>query len=713
MPRSQPRLKQMSSFPITWLSEGKLKSSLLSRHVATKAGKASKAVEYLSQDRFSMAQVESLFRNIREADKGTLTRGSEDYLRCILAKSIAEVLRKETPKYRNEAARKQFFKRLVEIAENCHLSGSTAWIQGVENPSEGDRVLTWVSDEMKSLIAEKADLTGEHSSKLSAARVEFQTYLRKLEEISGLSWQDSERFQRHLCVTSFFPPDVVESEKTWQWGSQWYPELGVLNANPPIMFIDPIRKGILAREAAVLLSPRNLDKMEYAPRILCEQSEYFGYKLLESKFEKEFWLRARHGLRQSTRVRADDLIDFFEYYEMMVGNSLYSEVWARLKEFGDAPLRVADYYIMFNALAARPTQEKFSANEKSLLSLLSKRPEIKAGQVARTLRMSIPTTMKAIRDLSIKAGLRFTIIVDMHKIGLIEYLLLVRTSKHAQALNVLSRLPYCRQVFRTYGSFDLFGVLDIPFQHEGFMMGFIKLLQDKGLVTQYRLLKLAQDFQAVNFDRYDSQTGRWNVHWDTWGIRLRESLSKGDSFRMDLNTASRRFKFDKLDLKILSTLQREGRMPYSTIGRIWGVSGAYVGKKIERMVRENVFRYAVWPLKIAAEDWGVIGISCPTNIAGIVAQYLSDLPAYRGGLVSGDFDGLLSLVWSPSGEMKQLFKAIDDRLIRNDYAVAECMNTIGEWVIARWLPVDPYPWDLSTDEGEWIFDEKRYLSFVA
>src|SRR5208282_4247343 len=133
------------------------------------------------------------------------------------------------------------------------------------------------------------------------------------------------------------------------------------------------------------------------------------------------------------------------------------------------------------------------------------------------------------------------------------------------------------------------------------------------------------------------------------------------------NAERPRFQFDKLDLKILSTLQREGRMPYSTIGRIWGVSGAYVGKKIDRMVRECVFRYAVWPLKIGAEDWSVIGLSCPNNVAGIVAQYLSDLPAWRGGLVCGDFDGLLALVWSPSGEMKQLFKAIDDRLIRHDY----------------------------------------------
>jgi hypothetical protein len=80
--------------------------------------------------------------------------------------------------------------------------------------------------------------------------------------------------------------------------------------------------------------------------------------------------------------------------------------------------------------------------------------------------------------------------------------------------------------------------------------------------------------------------------------------------------------------------------------------------------------------------------------------------------VHGDIDGLLAMVWSPSGELKQLFKAIDDRLIRNNHAQAECLNSVGEWVIARWLPVEPYPWDLSGDHGEWQFDEERYLALL-
>jgi hypothetical protein len=117
-------------------------------------------------------------------------------------------------------------------------------------------------------------------------------------------------------------------------------------------------------------------------------------------------------------------------------------------------------------------------------------------------------------------------------------------------------------------------------------------------------------------------------------------------------------------------------------------------------------------MKIAAEDWGIVSLSCSKSVASTLAQYLSNLPAWRGGFVSGDFNGLLAMVWAPSGEMRQFFKAIDDRLIRNLVAEAHSLNAVGEWMLGRWLPVEPYPKDLVDETGEWIFDEARYRSLL-
>jgi DNA-binding Lrp family transcriptional regulator len=320
--------------------------------------------------------------------------------------------------------------------------------------------------------------------------------------------------------------------------------------------------------------------------------------------------------------------------------------------------------------------------------------------------------MGAIRDLSRKAGLRFTIIADMRKLGLIEHLLLIKTRRVGELCRVLARFPFCRQVFRTYGSSDLFCVFDIPTEHAVFTREFAEQMHERQLLSEFKVVDLLKDLQAVNFARYDPSEGRWNVHWDTWGMSLRESLSNDAQSTFWPTNDDQRCSLDKLDLRILFSLQSDCRVSYAAMGRSLGVSGAYIGRKIERMVREQVFRYAVWPLKIAAEDWGVIGLSCSKNVASVLAKYISELPAWRGGLVSGDFEGLVAIVWSPSGEMKQFFKSVDDRLIRTGKAEAHSLDTVGEWVVARWLPVEPYPWDLANETGDWIFDEGRYRSLL-
>jgi len=261
----------------------------------------------------------------------------------------------------------------------------------------------------------------------------------------------------------------------------------------------------------------------------------------------------------------------------------------------------------------------------------------------------------------------------------------------------------------------LFTVLDIPVEHRAFTREFMEAMVGTRVITRYKILELQRDLQAVNFDNYNVERASWDVHWDTWGIGLRENLAKGSSSSLDYARQERNIQLDKLDLNILLNLQLDCRSPFSALGRSLNVSGAYIGKKVSKMLREMAFKYALWPLKIGAEDWGMIGLTCSKQVAGTLAQSLSLLPAWRGGLVTGDFEGLFAIVWCPNGEVRQFFKAIDDRLVRAGLAQPESMNSVGEWVVARWLPVDPdesTPWHLFSDDGRWLFDESRYLALT-
>jgi len=715
MSKSGVRLKQAGQSPITWLSDGVLKSSILLREEAARTGKVSDSLNYLLKEKFSASRKMAALPSLDKPDSEILLTASEDYSRCILAKAVAEVYRKMTSKYRNEAARKQFLKKLADAAEAIHLSQSNAKLQELfSTTSHEDDVKTWVSLELETLTQQKVDLASEYTARMVGARIEFAAALRQLEHLVGTKWSDCDHFSSYFRIQSFFPPGVVENENTWRWGSQWYPQEGILNLNPPILFIDVIRRGVLVREAAALLSPRNLDEMGHQGLELCEQSEYLAYRMFDRNNDKEFWSEARHGLRQKSRFRAHELIDFFHFYEMMVGDSLYKDLWSRLKEFGAAKVTFADYLTIFSSLASRPADPKFDDDDLRLLGLLSKRPNVGAGEAARLLGVSIPTAMKAIRDLSKKAGLSFTVLVDMQKIGLMEHLIPIQTNKSPEVLGILARFPYCRQVFRTYGSYDLFSVWDIPIGQNQFCEKFLSRMIERGFVKSYKLLQLQRDLQAISFEEYDSKKRGWDVHWDSWGLNLRESLNGDGPLLTEASPEVQDLELDKLSLNILSSLQINCRTPFSAIGRTLGVSGAYIGRRVTKMAQQGLFRYAIWPMKIGAEDWGMLAISCSRKVAATLAQSISKLPAWRGGLVNGAFEGLAAIVWCPNGELKQFFKAIDDRLIKTGLARGECLNSIGEWAIARWLPVDPDdPWKLFGEDGKWIFDEDRYMALCG
>jgi len=711
MAKAEAQPKQSTRFQIAWLSSGMLKTSILLRQETARTGKASEALDYLLAEKFTSERAVAAFPSLARPAPEVALGASHDYSRCLLAKSIAEVYRRVTPKYRNETARGQFLKRLAHSAEAIHLTESNTRIQEMLNSSaKEDDVGNWVGIELERLAQQKCDLTSQYLAELGSAKMEFAAAIRELEHLLGVGLSESDRFSASPRICSFFPPALTENENTWRWGSQWYPREGVLNLNPPILFIGPIRRGVLAREAAILLSPRNLEALE---RELCEQSEYLAYRLFERKTDREFWSEARHGMRQKTRFRAHELLDFFHFYEMMVGDSLYSELWSRLKESGSVKLTFPDYLNIFTSLTSRPVNPRFDEKELRLVNLLCKRPDVGAGEAARLLGVSIPTAMKAIRDLSRKAGLTFTILVDMRKIGLIEHLLTIETNKSTDVLRILSRFPYCRQAFRTYGSFELFCVWDLPFEHDDFAEKFLNRMTERGLIASYKLLHLNRDLQAVNFDGYDIKKQGWDIHWDSWGLNLRESLMRARAFTEN-SSGNPVVQFDKLDQSILSILHINSRTPFSAIGRTLGVSGAYVGRRVTRMVRQGLFRYAVWPMKIGAEEWGLVALSCKREVADTLAQNLSKLPAWRGGTVDGAFEGLLAIVWCPNGELRQFFKAVDDRLIKVGLATAQGLNSIGEWPIARWLPVDPDdPWKLFGNDGKWLFEVDRYMALIG
>ncbi len=613
-----------------------------------------------------------------------------------------------TPRYKNEAARNEFFTELVTITDAIHLSESDDRIVGLFENSDS-KVTDAVLREVKTLAKSYFDPDEEIRQKLAVARHELSEFILSAEDLLGVEWAQSEKYDEELTLVSFFDPWYFENEKTERWGVIYYTNPTTMNVTPPVMCSDTLRRSVIARETVNLLTPRIADS---AYR-LYEQSEYLATKLLKDKYEKEFWLVARHGLREETKKDvAGNLVDFFSYYEMFVGDDLYKQAWSRLAEMTrlSAPLsRISEYGRILDAIAARPVRVQLTQDEIALFTVLSDRPNIPLSEIARRIGTSIPTATKLLQRLTQKACVRFSALPDDRVLGLEEHVLLIKTPKPDRLPPVLWRIPYCRDIYRLYGSMDYFVVLSVPEGKGGFIRKLESTLGKCDLVSDFKSCEATNDFSNLSFEYFDQNESIWHVHWDSWGAGLGKRLAEGQTVAPDqaFHHRAERIHFDMLDLQILERFMYNSRSSYSEIGKALGVTGAYVSRKVQRLLKNRAFRAIAKPWKIGAEEYGLITIRCEERYVEPLVISLNKLPAWRGAAVKGDFEGLFAQVGVPSGEVNQLFMIVDDRLVKT--RLAECsFNVVGMWSsLRRWIPIALY----ARDEG-WKFEENRYLSLV-
>lgn len=633
-----------------------------------------------------------------------------DYFRCYLSRATANVMNRLTSRYKNEAARKEFYARLATIAEAIHLEDSREAIERLFENRQSDKLADSVLRETAVLAKSGFDPDEVLRRELVNGQHELAEYMSAVRDLTALEWEEAEKYDRRLTLVSFFDPWYSEDEQTKKWGVTCYSNPTTLNISPPLMFFDALRRSVIAREAVNLFTPRILDSV---PR-LYEQSEYLATKLLRDRYESEFWLFARHGLRKETKTsEITGVSDFFAYYESFVGEDLYKLIWSRLKEMTRLSLQIAslpEYARILDTIAARPVRVKLEEKEVELFKTLLIKPDMPLSQLARSISTSIPTTTKIMQRLKQKACLRFFILSNDRMLGLEEYLLLMKTDQPDKLPYVLWRIPYCRDIYRLYGSMDYFVVINVPAGKDSFVDKLKATLRESCLASETVAVVSTADYSNTSFEYWDPGESVWHVHWDSWGAGLAKALSEHE-FSQQAHTPgyrAERVKIDELDLKIMEQIGYDCRKSYSDIGKVLGISGAYVSRKVNRLLRNQIFRPIVKPFKIGAEEYGLVTLSCDSSYISPIVKCLDKLPAWRGAVVEGDFNGLLAQIGVPSGELNQLFMILDDRLVKR--GIARCaFHVVGMWSsLRRWLPRSLY-----SKERGWTFDEDDYLEMVS
>ncbi|MBS7644204.1 winged helix-turn-helix transcriptional regulator [Candidatus Bathyarchaeota archaeon] len=632
-----------------------------------------------------------------------------DYFHCILGKAFSEIFRKRVPKLRNERARTLFLLTLTGLYEIAHrpLSAEALSTFLGQKTDEAKEVAYAVVEEANHLVDRKWLPELELPSCLEKAQSEFIRYVEDMEELTGCKRGSVGKYQEDPQVCSFFDPWYLEEAKTMWWGVQYYPIINVLNVQPQYLYFDSLRRGLLAREAARLFSPRILDKMER----VYEQADYCAYRILENPFEKELWIHARHGLR--TESKAFDGIHFYEEWESIIGNNFIKLLFSRMKSISRfrASLEFAEYEAIVDALALKPKPAKINENELKILRLLCNDPWTSLTKIAQKTGLTVPTVEKIFHELWIRANIWFSVLVDRTRIGIPSYLAIIHTKpgKVGKVSELVWDTPYCGRIYRMYSPPSLLAHFNIPTGYEWFLNQQLSLLNRADLTEGHHILRIEDSYYNFNLRYYDPKTARWSIPWDEWGLWLKEFLC-GKSWFLILHgeeekKTTEQVKVDKNDLQILNYLRLNSRMPNSEIGRILGISGAYVGQKIRRLLNLGIIKPTIGSYRVGLDEAAFVVFDCYEDTLRAVAVALNELPMWQGFRVSGDFDGLAALIFVPTGELEELFNAFHEYLIEPGLVNRCFLNMVEKWTGKRREP----PVELFSNESGWLFEGEKYL----
>ncbi len=213
--------------------------------------------------------------------------------------------------------------------------------------------------------------------------------------------------------------------------------------------------------------------------------------------------------------------------------------------------------------------DRLNGREIRLLTLLYQRPTTPQAQMAKELKVSLPTMRKDIRILEEKIGLRFANLVDWGRFKL----------KHYGIFFISNGMEASRRLETIFNK-DLSTYLTTAVFDTTFQRGFVGFrIPDQGKPVQLfhdqlqflkehffdvcQIHEINHYYQSICFDHFDYDTSTWLIEGDVSTLGLlnfvRENWAILPKPRGLANTLAR--SFDQLDYYLTSYLVGDGRAP--------------------------------------------------------------------------------------------------------------------------------------------------------
>ncbi len=200
-------------------------------------------------------------------------------------------------------------------------------------------------------------------------------------------------------------------------------------------------------------------------------------------------------------------------------------------------------------------------------------------QIAEHLGVDPYFLRRRINALKARGYLRVTAIPNLHRLGLIPHLLLIKAPALtlASLASLFMSSPYWRYITRSYsGSLIYLVKMGIPKDKVHAFEEFLGRLVSEGVFERVAVIRTSNPFYVKpSLVYYDSIRGMWRLDFDAWIADILEA--EGNSLDTDIIWASSpTADFDMLDLELLERLEADGLRPLYRIAQQIGCSASMV-----------------------------------------------------------------------------------------------------------------------------------------
>lgn len=198
------------------------------------------------------------------------------------------------------------------------------------------------------------------------------------------------------------------------------------------------------------------------------------------------------------------------------------------------------------------------------ISLLAKSIGLPNSTVAFRLKKLIDQN----KDLEINARL------DVSKLGLKKAVVMVETSPEKWGLswNVLRNLDYLTYLVRCYGKFyGCYAIYAFPAEHASEFEDYFEKAIELEAFSKYLLFWTGQIREVPpNFHWFNFRNREWVFRWQQW---IEEVLNASERLSTYLKEPKNyRIMADEIDIRILSELEKDGRIALNKLAKIVGIT---------------------------------------------------------------------------------------------------------------------------------------------